>query len=350
MDDKLKARHSFNISNSDTTSIDTKTFSKSDVDIKSTIPEILIRSDIESLGKSCGEYYKKYDHEEIPVKDDTSNDNSYREDRMFGDYLDSVTNFEHKNFEIDALRKLSVKLQSSDTAVTNLDSHIQLFKSTVTEIFDNFYTCMKDYEDYKRKYNEILSKTKNESMTEMKQFIEDMIENLSSSELLVKNSSKTSVKNECEVDTNDVTVEAYKNDNYLTDSTFDNGSHSISNVKNEDTRNMYHLGHKPCVSLKMSDRILLSEINIREPSRYTIMAHKMSSANDFKKMAQKVQEIYTDEQQNLNAQDRNIPIKISHAKKDIPLDEDFVDNETDEHKSFFFKICNYLRKKFCKNL
>ncbi|CAG4953883.1 unnamed protein product [Colias eurytheme] len=132
----IKTRHSFYTNRlRGTVSGDTKTFSKSDVNVyesRTTAANIHER-EILSVNSSCGEYYKRYEHDEVPVKDDTSNDNSFREDRTSSGMKDSITNSDLDKLEMKILSTMSQELQTEEMSVESLESNIKLFKITVQE-------------------------------------------------------------------------------------------------------------------------------------------------------------------------------------------------------------------------
>lgn len=305
-------------------------------------------------GKTRGEYYKRYDHDEIPVKDfnDTSN--------MGDNEKNSITTSELEKLETKVFSNISQELQTDESSKSSLETNIKFFKTTVQEIFDNFYNSMRDYEQYKKRFQEILAKSQEESLAEMEDFIKDMIQHIMSSETSFANTSdvegveikdkETNVSHISESinsqSTNERLIEAYRNDNYLTDSTLDD----IKNkrVDTEETLNIFLLGGNPCLEIKMNGRNLLSEINIKH--RTHAEGH-VASADNLKMLAAKKLEMekYLKRQLDNQMSDREIPVKSSFAKKNIHLNEDFVCNESNGTKSFMSKLCHFLCKKFRKN-
>lgn len=177
------------------------------------------------------------------MKDESSfNDHSFSEDNeiISGDKKDSITNSDLDKLEMKILSKISQELQTDDDDVSSLESNIKLFRTTVQQIFDNFYSNMQDFELYKKRFNEILERNKEDSFPEMEEFIRDMIQNIGSSKSCINKhleapSKREMEKGDCEInvaDTKDTdatkclnsTVETFVNDNYLTDSTVDDGS------------------------------------------------------------------------------------------------------------------------------
>nr|XP_026487064.1 uncharacterized protein LOC113394080 [Vanessa tameamea] len=325
------------------------------------------RSNIESR-----KYYKKYNVNDNPVKDDSNiNDRSFSKDNAGqGDKRDSITNFDLDEIELKILKKMSQELQTEDNSISSLDSNIKLFKTTVNQILENFYINMQEFELYKEKFHEILQKSKGDTVTEMEDLIKDMIQHIGSSDSSVNNSKFNEIK-EChkdipthsnckvniDVNKNNVstslnsTTEAFKNENYLTDSTFEqNSSKFNTNVNKEKFLNIFLLSGNRCVEIKMNDRSIFSEINIRDQD-FDSIKEPLASAENLKKLKEKKHELdkYFKEQE-LHLKDREIPVKSSNAKKNIHLDEDFLDNNKDEcNKFFIFRICNYLCRKFRKN-
>ncbi|PZC72776.1 uncharacterized protein LOC126053618 [Helicoverpa armigera] len=317
--------------------------------------------------RSLGEYYKKYEHDEVPVKD------SNHEDSTVGD-KGSLTNSELDKLELKIFKNMSQELQT-DNSLTSLESNIKFFRTTVQEIFDNFYASMRDFEVYKKRFNEILAKNKEDALADMEEFIKDMIHHIMSSETLISNESKksndfaaisfkdkethiSSFDDDSSFDTTTIStaehlhsvVEAYKNDNYLTDSTLtDRSSKPKSRSNKEEIFNIYLLSGNPCVQIKMNERNLLSEINIKEPFLSSSEGKPVASAENMERLAAKKLELknYVEQLQDYNAPDREIPVKVSYAKKNIHLNEDFSHDRENE-KSFMSKLCNFLCRKFRK--
>lgn len=318
--------------------------------------------------RSLGEYYKKYEHDELPVKD-----SNQQEFTTVGD-KGSLTNSELDKLEMKIFKNMSQELQTDDNSISSLESNIKFFKTTVQEIFDNFYASMRDFELYKKRFQEILAKNKEEAVGDMEEFIKDMIHHIMSSESCISNDPKKSddislkdkETNMSHIDdqsslisnTNSAAenlhsvIEAYKNDNYLTDSTFDEKALKAKRPsRKEEIFNIYLLSGSPCVQIKMNDRNLLSEINIKEPCINESEGKHVASAENMESLAAKKIELekYVEQQQdnNNNMPDREIPVKVSYAKKNIHLNEDFSHDRECE-KSLISKICNFLCKKFRK--
>ncbi|XP_049878795.1 uncharacterized protein LOC126375735 [Pectinophora gossypiella] len=310
----------------------------------------------------CGEYYKKYEHDEIPVRDhsiiDPSTGDNERSVSMTNSHLDQL--------ESKVLKNVSQELQT-DGSSYSIDSNIKFFKTTVQQIFETFYSTMQDFEVYKERFNAILEKSKTDSINEMEDFIKEMIQHVISSESVSNESHKTATTADVKdqetyaIETGSSksyeilqnmhsVVEAYKNDNYLTDSTNEeNNSKTKRNVKTGEVFNIYLLSNTPCVEIKMTERNMLSEINIKDPIHNADM--KVASADNLKKVEAKMKELEGHEQpkQESHSQDREIPIRVSSAKKNIHLDEDFIcEHERNENKSFISKICSFICKKFRK--
>ncbi|XP_045497123.1 uncharacterized protein LOC123695338 [Colias croceus] len=355
----IKTSHSFYANRLRGTVLgNTKTFSKSDVNFYESRTTNTHEREILSDNSSCGEYYKRYEHDEVPVKDDTSNDNSFREDRTSSGMKDSITNSDLDKLEMKILSTMSQELQTEEMSVESLESNIKLFKITVQEIFDNFYANLQDYEYFKRKYNEILSKNQEDIIQEMEDFIKDMIQHIISSHNSAISSHTETKDKSISFDLPSErsplsTVEAYRNQNYSTDSTFDESSNCKTSLnKKEETLNIYLLTGTPYVAIRMNNRNLVSEINVRE-SIIDDIEGQLASAENIKKIAAKKLQLekYVTQQRVQTRTERDIPIKISSAKKDIPLNEDFIYNNSQEQsvKSFMSKICNYICKRFRKS-
>lgn len=286
------------------------------------------------------QYYKKYDYDTVPVRDD----NTYTNSQNSGDDRYSITNSEIDRLEIRILRKISQELQTDDSSLGTLDSNIKIFKTTVQQIFGNFYENMHDYELYKQKFNEILEKNRGDSVVEMENFIKDLINHIGSSE-----SSTSDIENRARHgDIPTTTLETFKNDNYLTDSTFDEESSKCNTeTKKEDTVNIFLVGGTPYLEIKMTDRSLFSEINIRHKHLESIK--ELASAENIKKVAAKNLELQRyDQREQLVLKDRDIPVKSSCAKKNM-LDEENDAEKDDGSKFFIFKICNYICRKIRRN-
>lgn len=363
--------------------------------------EKLSGSKFSNTRDGCGEYYKRYEHDEIPVKDYgtvnkskeigtgdnkkislTNSELDQLETKILKTMPDyssvsrsndvgtgdnrknSLTNSELDQLETKILKNMSEELQTNGKSMTSLESNIQFFKVTVQQIFDNFYTTMQDFDHYKKKFHDILEKNRAESLPEMEEFIKDMIHHIMSSESVSNRSTASTTLDVKEQTTNlsineigkstsdegsDV-LEAFKNDDFLTDST--DSTRIKRCTKKGDMFNIYLLTGTPCMEFKMNERNLLSEINIREPN--SIEVSKIASADDLRNadVRKKQMEKYENQQHESNCTpDREIPVRISSAKKNIYLDEDFVQEraEKPENRSFMSKLCNFLCKKLRKN-
>ncbi|XP_072939051.1 uncharacterized protein [Epargyreus clarus] len=375
---KIKTRHSFYNTGSPNASVPSKSeTSRSEVNVLRTkdFPSIIDSGCVNRKGlladeKHSEEYYKKYEHDEIPVKDDSSlsveinNDNGPDNDRK------ELTNSDLDKLEIRIYKNISKELQTDQSSTDSLEYNIKLFKTTVQEIFDNFKTNMRDFEGYKKKFQEILDKSQENTVDEMENFIKEMIQYIISSESCTSNASNetnlltfseiaTEANNEMDstifslgtdqLSTPKSTVEAFKNENYLTDSTIDDESSKVNRSENnEKIYNIYLLSGNPCVEIKMDGRNLLSEINIRNPC--VEGADEIASADNIKSVAAKKLQVekYMKHQVVCQSNDKIIPVKISYAKKDIHSEE-VSENVDDNNKSFIFKICNYLCRKIRKN-
>ncbi|XP_053610044.1 uncharacterized protein LOC128675017 [Plodia interpunctella] len=327
------------------------------------------------------EYYKRYEHDELPVKDNNVSKGKSSILKITDNTNKSITNSDLDRLEQKLYKNLSQDLQIEHASATSLESNIKFFKSTIQEIFNTFQSNLRDYDVYKQKLNEILSRTQEESISDMENFIKDMIQNIisceSSFQSLVTNDNMVQVDNQVEVqdcetstmqddasktDTLDslktfdtsydesvqLIVEAYKNDNYLTDSTF-NENNSKKNHTIDNRVNVYLLSTTPCI-IKMNDRSLLSEINIKKNSEGA--SSYVASTENIKKLAAKKIEIEQYELQPQNISDREIPVKVSFAKKNLCGSDDRVEQDKeveDCSKSFISKICNFLCKKLRRN-
>ncbi|CAH2102083.1 unnamed protein product [Euphydryas editha] len=313
---------------------------------------------------------KNYTHDEIPVRDGSSfNNHCYIEsnDSGRGDAKASNKNISFDEIEMKMLKKMSQELQTDDNSISSLDSNIKLFKTTVNQILENFYSNMQDFEVYKKKFNEILEKNKGDSVVEMEDFIKEMIQHIGSSESSVSGSKLTAAKDLdqnsiiCKTNVNlneqrisnslNSTIEAFKNENYLTDSTFgQNSSKFNTGDKKEQFLNIFLMSGTRYVEIKMNDRSLFSEINIRDQC-FEGLKEPLASAENIKRLEAKKLELenYAKERES-PIKDREIPVRNSNAKKNIHVDENFLDNDKDDcHKFFIFRICNYICRKIRKN-
>lgn len=336
----IKKRHSFYTAHTPETSC-SREFCKSEMHISTNnSPKMAVDNNRTKCKENFDQYYKKYEHDTMPVRDDTS----YTISQNSGDNKNSITNSEIDRIEMRILRKMSQELQTDDSSVDTLDSNIKIFKTTVQQIFRNFYESTQDYELYKQKFNEILEKNRGDSVIEMESFIKELINHIGSSE----SSGSDIDKRIKHIDITNTTLETFKNDNYLTDSTFDNESSKCNtDAKKEDTVNIYLVGGTPYLEIKMTDRSLFSEINIRHKHLESIK--ELASAENIKKVAAKNLELQKyAQQEHISLKDRNIPVKSSCARKNM-LDEESDSDKDDGNKFFIFKICNYICRKIRKN-
>ncbi|KAG6441892.1 uncharacterized protein LOC115448603 [Manduca sexta] len=285
---------------------------------------------------SDDEYYKRYEHDEAPVKESSLHNSSSLKDGKV-----TLTDSELDKIEIQVFSNVSQQLQTDESSVSSLESNIKFFKTTVQEIFDNFYANMRDFELYKKRFHEILAKNREDSLGDMEDFIKDMIHHIMSSDAS-NESNKSESLTESEV-------------NAKTWSGHGDGSQAIiprentSGVKNtDDILRIILMNDGPCVQIKMNDRNHLSEINIKSPN-LDAAKNQIASADNLKKLAAKKLLLENYIQQEVNAPDREIPVKVSYAKKNIHLDEDFAPNYSGDSKSFMARLCNYLCKRFRRN-
>lgn len=299
------------------------------------------------LGNSDGEYYKNYEHDDAPVKEfSIDKPASVRGGKV------CLTNSDLDRLEMKIYSNVSEELQTDESSIRSLESNIKFFKTTVQELLDTFYASMKDFELYKKRFHDILKKNHQDSLEEMEAFIKDIIQNISESESGVTSDSKSTEMFEITYDAN----ESGKNSS----DTFDEGNTPLSNVTNQDLTstcsstnkeeiyNIFLLSSDPCVAIKVNKRNLLSEINMKNP-RHDIRKKQIASADNLHKLAAKQIEIgkYIRQRRDCKLSDVEIPVKVSYAKKNIHLDEDFIQSDGDS-KSFIMRICNFLCNKFRK--
>ncbi|KAJ2947975.1 hypothetical protein O0L34_g9767 [Tuta absoluta] len=308
-----------------------------------------------SIGYACKEYYKKYKHDEIPVKDFVISN------QLIGDSdkIATLTNspLDHLELRGTLKRYESQELQTDGSSVEGLDSHIKFFRTTVQKIFDTFYTNMRDYEGYKKRYNDILEKSKADTLNEMEDFIKDMIQHIVSAE-----PSNTSITTNltydikaADVKTNDISnkfskIESldslfeYRNKKYLCNQSMTTGESSSKkpSLQSGEIFNIY-LVSSPPVEIKFNDRNLFSETNVK--GRKPTIDSKIASADNLRREVLKKQEEVQDTEDN----DREIPIKSSQPKKNIHLNEDFHNEHEKNERSMLYRFCSYFCKKFHKN-
>lgn len=312
-----------------------------------------------------GEYYKSYEYDELAVKE---TDNILPIETM---KYKCLTNSELDNLERRINNNLSQELQTDDRSLGSLDSNIKFFKTTVEKIFDNFYTCMSDFELYKKRFNEILNKSKEGSVDDMEEFIKDMFEHIMSSEhsLAKFNQHSGEIVHELDEPKNYVSScgdsaahgtsitelqEAFKNEHYLTDST--EGSNRSKKSEIDERFKIFYVAGDPRVDINLIGRNMLSEINVKALERPTTTELSIASADNLRKVAAKKLELEKHMNHEYgcnvhNASYRDIPVKVSFAKKNIYLNEDFACSAENNEcpKSFLAKLCSRLCRKFRRN-
>lgn len=352
----MKVHHSYHVQEPTKPSTDSAVYAKSHLSVPlSSIRDV--HAKVQNLGNQ-GEYYKKYEHDEVPVKDSSSDNSSYLTPKNKG----SLTNSELEKLEKRIFENVSDDLHTEDCCLSSLESNIKFFKSTVENIFNNFYTSMRDFEHYKNRFNEILVRSKDGSLDGMEDFITDMFDHIICSENLpacdVKQRSKDTPAFELEVkassssrDTYTVEsnistpFEAYKNDNYLIDS-IDDSSAKEKSYNVQETKSVFLFRENPCVQIN-NDKNLISEKH-REPIKTITCC--IASADNMQKIAEKKLELERYVRwQDHNIPERDIPVRVSYAKKNIYLNEDFgcTDNGNNS-KSLISKFCSSLCKKIRK--
>ncbi|KAM3967858.1 uncharacterized protein ACR2FA_011402 [Aphomia sociella] len=371
-DTRLKAGHSHSVADSSEKLINADSLWKSDTNLAqskhiSNTERCMSGPNFSYNSKNENrKYYKRYEYDEVPVKDYSNLNDHFVNDLETGDNgRVSLTNSELERIEKKVYKNISQELQT-ESSITSLEPNIKFFKTTVQEIFDNFYTTMRDFELYKKKFHEILAKNQTEQITDMEDFIKDMIQHIMSSDSCNENNK---LENQQEISSNNIpceikletgnrklleslhsVVEAFKNENYLNDSTVDNNSKVRNCTKKEEIFNIYLLSGTPYVQIKMNDRNLLSEINIKDPSNHEHLRCHVASAENLKKITAKKMELEQYVKQQHDVPEIDIPIKVSFAKKNIPMNEDFTtDKDEEDNKSFMAKICSFICRKFRKN-
>lgn len=307
--------------------------------------------------------YKKYELEETPVRDHAE-DSSKSEECGKGDRESSLEpSLDLDELEVKIYNNLSQELQIDSSYSPSLESNIKLFKTAVQEIFDSFYASMRDFEYYKRRFEEILSKSNEDSIAEMEGFIIDMIQHIRSNSSNGSTAEKDdcSVSNESRVNlpfegSNDEsskeckpTIEVCRNDHYNSDTL--SGLRSSSDVLPDKVFDGYNFSGNRCVRSLMNNRDILSEIILRDSSMKEDVVDEATSADNMQKLRAKELELARLRRQSGNEQvaEKEIPVKLSNPKKNIHLDEDFAhDNLEELEQSIFHKICRYLCRKLRK--
>ncbi|XP_013177010.1 PREDICTED: uncharacterized protein LOC106124662 isoform X2 [Papilio xuthus] len=343
---------------------------RSDTDVLLSTTSVNNRND-DRYSIMSKQYYKMYEHDEIPVQDNTGfsilskSGETGKGDRK----LKSGTTLDLEQIEMNLNNTLSYNLHADSSFAPSLESNIKLFKTTVQEIFDKFYHCMSDIEQYKLRFNKILTKIKDDPITDMENFIKDMLQDIISSDSSVSFpdskipralcSKDATVEVNCEANENykpsrsnlypeglKTTIEAYRNDNYKSDSNTDDVSSSHKSKKGVFYINL--LNSHRCVQIKLNNRDMVSEINIRDHMVKDDKIDEAVSADNIKKLKAKEMEAMSLRDRNVDQGDeKDIPVRIANPKKNIHLDQDFTNDVDDESKrSIIYKICNY----FCKKL
>ncbi|XP_063549093.1 uncharacterized protein LOC134756195, partial [Cydia strobilella] len=304
-----------------------------------------------------GEYYKRYDYDTVPVKDtltsETSTDSRAERISLTESYLNNIE------------RNMSEELQT-DSSTNTLDSGIKFFKVTVEEIFSKFYENMHDFDLYKKKFHDILSKEQGECVEEMEDFIKDIIRHIMSSESSDLN-AEFQVKDKVSENSDSISkledipsvMEAFKNENYnsMESASDEKGSENKQDLKYKvntaETLNIYLMSKNPYLKIKMNNNNSnLSEIQIMERcNSYNQGVSKLvASADDFKMLTAKKMELAMLEtlKDGPEFADREIPVKISFAKKNIHSDDEIHRESSRSEKSFLGCLCSYLCKKLRK--
>ncbi|XP_068626545.1 uncharacterized protein [Battus philenor] len=287
-----------------------------------------------------------------------------------GDRETNSSSLDLDQLEVKIYGNISQELQTDSSYVASLESNIKLFRTTVRKIFDTFNHSMSDFEQYKERFENILSKSNEETIAEMEEFIKDMFEHITSSDSSLSHFTSKSMQQSSDKDSNiavkpdssrgsdtetsfegfKTTIEAYKNDNYKTDST--SGENSSNDKSKTDAFCINFLNNNRCVQIKLNNRNLLSEINIRDSKQKEDIV-EVASAENIKKLQAKRLEVDSITQRSENYfTEKNIPVKISNPKKNIHLNEDFTNDDEDkeDNRSIFYKICNFLCRKLRKNV
>ncbi|XP_047984782.1 uncharacterized protein LOC125225219 [Leguminivora glycinivorella] len=307
-----------------------------------------------------GEYFKMYDYDMVPVKETLTSETSTESNVERSDRI-SLTESYLNNIE----RNISEELQT-DCSTNTLDSSIKFFKVTVEEIFNKFYANMHDFELYKKKFHDLLSKEQGECVEEMEDFIKDMIRHIMASESSDLNAD-LQTKEKLVESSEDISklvgmqsvMEAFKNENYNSmESTSDekaseNKHQSKEKVSASETLNIYLMSKNPYLKIQMNNKNShLSEIQIMDRcNSYNQGVSKLvASADDMKMLSAKKMELAMLEtlKDSPEFADREIPVKISFAKKNIPSDDETHRESSRSEKSFLGCLCSYLCKKLRK--
>lgn len=267
------------------------------------------------------------------------------------------------------LKNKSQELQTDDSSNASLESNIKFFKTAVQEIFDNFYNCMNDFELYKKRYYEILSKTREDSIAEMEEFIKDMIQHIISNESMSSDAKK--VASDLDSDMTKIYSNAkVTTESYFLDTNIDLVKEDCAigipvgietnNMKFDDVHEEFTV---KCNNAKLfvtntnlNERHLHSDLNFKTIVNYKVDSKKekqVASAENFVRIAEKrlqLQEYYLDKNNDTESSDRDIPVKNSCGMNNIHLKEKEANDNKNENGSFniIYRFCNYLCKRFRK--
>lgn len=295
------------------------------------------------------QYYKRYDHDEVPVKDSSGKLNI------------KLTDSKLNAIEKEALRDIDEPILPRSSS--NTDANLTIFKITVQEILSNFFTKMEDFEDYKRRFYELLNKDPRNSTAGMEEFIKDMIKHIVSQSTISNTSNKTVKKTSAkDVKTDDM---------MMTDTTT-----CMSSVRGEYNPNRESNFTTLCDrnSLDSLDlfKLFISSNDAKEYARSEMLLNssrpknrQVTSADDINKFLTEKLElegfIVQQMKSPVDFKDTVIPMKNTSPKMDFNIvkaesisQREFKQRDTntnnvierDNRKSFLSKICGF----FCRKL
>ncbi|GBP51757.1 hypothetical protein EVAR_97034_1 [Eumeta japonica] len=262
--------------------------------------------------------------------------------------------FNKINLQI-ALKNNRSQLKLEESTVS-LDSDVKAFKDSVQELLENFFRSVKDFECYKQKYNEIIQKHQENSLTEMEQFVKELLYHVMLGAELTEQSGKeiflSSGSDQLRPSNESINVENYLLDNISVQHDINNSSvlyEKISSIwrksslfTTDDFSNL-----NLCCQSKVREMNVLSATDVVTSKGLDAVKRKRATSLDNMK---RVASVTSQDTVEIDSADIPIPIKISHAKKDIRIDNECDCRESSENtKSFLAKVCGYICRIFRKD-
>lgn len=246
--------------------------------------------------------------------------------------------------EIHYILKCKSQELQTDSSFESFDSNVKIFKTTIQEIFDRFYTNMNDFEYYKQRFQEIVARNQEEDVDKMEDFIKDVIQNITSEKSVKENQ----LSNEESEDKNIISMNTSSETRTYT-------INSLASSEFNPNCNIYLLSNAPYVQIKMNNRHMLSEININSANSLSNCKTEKNviSTENFQKIAEKESELekYASGDNLESKIDKEIPIKNTSARNNIFQDENESrrNNNNTENYSIIYRLCKYFCKKLKKN-